>query len=103
LVVAFFVLFFYFVFFFSFSSKDEFIIECPRIGELTKICVAHNNKGMAPGWFLDRIFVEDCDEHRIYEFPCEKWLATNEGDGQISRFLFPTNITNGNSRDMPGN
>lgn len=69
--------------------KDEFTIECPSVGEINKILIAHNNKGSAPGWFLDRIIIEDLNENRIYEFPCNKWLATNEDDGQISRYLFP--------------
>ena len=45
-------------------------------------------KVLAPGWFLDRILIEDLNENRLYEFPCNKWLATDEDDGQISRFLF---------------
>lgn len=69
--------------------KDEFTIECPTVGEINKILIAHNNKGTAPGWFLDRIIIEDLNEKRIYEFPCNKWLATDEDDGQISRYLFP--------------
>ena len=69
--------------------KDEFTIECPSVGEINKILIAHNNKGNAPGWFLDRIIIDDLNEKRIYEFPCNKWLATDEDDGQISRYLFP--------------
>ncbi len=38
---------------------------------------------------MDRILIEDLNENRIYEFPCNKWLAVDEDDGQISRFLFP--------------
>ena len=72
----------------SFPSKDEFMIECPTVGELKKILIGHNNKGSAPGWFLDRVFIEDVDENRIYEFHCEKWFATDEDDGQISRYIF---------------
>jgi len=79
----------FFIFSFIFNRKDEFIIECPTVGELNKILIAHNNKGAAPGWFLDRILVEDLNEHRIYEFPCNRWLSTDEDDGQISRFLLP--------------
>ncbi|CAF3703956.1 unnamed protein product, partial [Rotaria sordida] len=74
---------------FESGQKDEFTIECPSVGEINKILIAHNNKGSAPGWFLDRIIIEDLNEHRTYEFPCYKWLATDEDDGQISRFLFP--------------
>ncbi len=75
--------------FFSLHRKDEFTIECLNVGEITKILIAHNNKGRAPGWFLDRILIEDLGEHRIYEFPCYKWLAIDEADQQISRFLYP--------------
>jgi len=81
--------------FFISNRKDEFTIECLNVGELNKILIAHNNKGRAPGWFLDRILIEDLNEHRIYEFPCNKWLATDEDDGQTSRFLFPKKRTGG--------
>ncbi|CAM2710921.1 unnamed protein product [Rotaria socialis] len=74
---------------FEAGKKDEFVIECPNVGEINKILIAHNNKGAAPGWFLDRILIEDLSEKRIYEFPCYKWLATDEGDRQISRYLLP--------------
>ncbi|CAF1005020.1 unnamed protein product [Rotaria sordida] len=74
---------------FEAGKKDEFIIECPTVGILNKILIAHNNKGLAPGWFLDRILIEDVNAHHIYEFPCNRWLAKNEDDKQIARFLFP--------------
>lgn len=82
-----------FSFHFKTNSVDEFMIECPNVGELTKILIGHNNKGSAPGWFLDRVLVEDMEENRIYEFTCNRWLATDEDDGQISRFLLPKKTT----------
>ena len=82
--------------------KDEFAIECPSVGEISKILIAHNNKGSAPGWFLDRILVEDLDDRRIYEFPCYKWLATDEGDRQISRFLLPKDSLHGDKQATGG-
>jgi hypothetical protein len=51
---------------------------------------------------LDRIYVEDLSEHRIYEFPCNKWLATDEDDGQISRFLYPKKGTSGDKTATAG-
>lgn len=42
------------------------------------------------------------DENRIYEFPCEKWLATDEDDGQISRFIFAKKGTAGDVSASPG-
>jgi hypothetical protein len=83
--------------FFLFNRKDEFIIECPNLGELHKILIGHDNKGRASGWFLDQILIEDLHGNRIYEFPCNKWLAVDEDDRQISRFLLPKTTT------CPGN
>ncbi|CAF4484729.1 unnamed protein product, partial [Rotaria sp. Silwood2] len=78
---------------FEAGQKDEFTIECPTVGKLNKILIAHNNKGLASGWFLDRILIEDLNKNHIYEFPCNRWLAKNEDDKQISRFLFPKKAT----------
>jgi hypothetical protein len=60
---------------------------------LNKILIAHNNKGASPSWFLDRILIEDLNQNHLYEFPCNKWLATDKDDGQISRFLYPRKET----------
>ncbi|CAF0870561.1 unnamed protein product [Didymodactylos carnosus] len=71
------------------GSIDHFDIEIPSVGKIDKILIAHNNKNIAAGWFLDKILIDDIDQHRKYEFRCQKWLATNEDDGQIARFLLP--------------
>ncbi|CAF5164203.1 unnamed protein product, partial [Rotaria magnacalcarata] len=68
---------------------DEFIVECPAVGEINKILIEHNNKGLSSGWFLDRILIEDTQDHRTYEFPCNRWLAKDEDDKQIARYLLP--------------
>ncbi|CAF4182729.1 unnamed protein product, partial [Rotaria sordida] len=78
---------------FEAGQKDEFTVDCPTVGVLNKILIAHNNKGSAPGWFLDRILIEDVNAHHIYEFPCNRWLAKDEDDKQISRFLFSKTST----------
>jgi hypothetical protein len=52
--------------------------------------IGHDNSGFGPAWFLDRIIVEDVTGHQTYEFLCNRWLAKNEDDKQISRILFPT-------------
>ncbi len=88
-VFKYFLRFFIFPLIFFSNRIDEFTIECPSVGELNKILISHNNKGTTPGWFLDRILIESIHEHRIYEFPCHKWLAIDEEDGQISRYLYP--------------
>lgn len=42
---------------------------------------------MKPAWHLDRIEIEDKLAEENYVFPCNRWLATSEDDGQICREL----------------
>jgi lipoxygenase homology domain-containing protein 1 len=69
------------------GHKDEFCIECPSVGELKKIRIGHNNKGVGAGWFLSKVIIDDLEKHRVYEFNCERWLATDEDDGKTTVFL----------------
>lgn len=32
--------------------------------------------------------MDDLEKNRVYEFPCGRWLAVDEDDGQISRDLY---------------
>lgn len=65
---------------------DVFNVECPILGELSRVRIRHNNKGVAAGWFLDKVTVKD-GESKLFEFPCGRWLSVSEDDGQISRDL----------------
>ncbi|XP_067084534.1 lipoxygenase homology domain-containing protein 1 [Osmerus mordax] len=57
------------------------------LGELSKVRVWHDNKGPAPGWHLEFIDVKDEAMDQTFRFPCDRWLAKNEDDGQILREL----------------
>ncbi|KAL6458734.1 hypothetical protein MHYP_G00322060 [Metynnis hypsauchen] len=57
------------------------------LGELSKIRVWHDNKGPAPGWHLESVDVKDELMNQTFRFPCDRWLAKNEDDGQIMREL----------------
>ncbi|KAK2899220.1 hypothetical protein Q8A67_010638 [Cirrhinus molitorella] len=57
------------------------------LGELSKIRVWHDNKGPAPGWHLEYIDVKDDLLDQTFRFPCDRWLAKSEDDGQIMREL----------------
>lgn len=43
--------------------------------------------GPAPGWHLDYIDVKDEIMDKTFRFPCDRWLAKNDDDGQIMREL----------------
>ena len=67
------------------------------VGEvIEKIRIGHNNKGLTPGWHLDRVEVrrlkEDGESCTTYVFPCKRWLAKDEEDGAIVRELVPQKV-----------
>lgn len=43
--------------------------------------------GIAPGWHLEYIDVKDEIMDKTFRFPCDRWLAKNDDDGQIMREL----------------
>ncbi|XP_048219317.1 lipoxygenase homology domain-containing protein 1 isoform X3 [Perognathus longimembris pacificus] len=70
-------------------QTDTFTIYAIDLGALTKIRIRHDNTGSRPGWFLDRIDITDMNNEITYYFPCQRWLAVEEDDGQLSRELLP--------------
>ncbi|XP_036363166.1 lipoxygenase homology domain-containing protein 1-like isoform X1 [Octopus sinensis] len=70
------------------SQEDIFTLNAIDLGKLKKIKIWHDNSGSNAAWFLDYVEVRDNDNQQTF-FPCQWWLATNEGDGQIVRELVP--------------
>uniref|UniRef100_A0A2K6TP14 Lipoxygenase homology domain-containing protein 1 n=1 Tax=Saimiri boliviensis boliviensis TaxID=39432 RepID=A0A2K6TP14_SAIBB len=70
-------------------QTDTFTIYAIDLGALTKIRIRHDNTGSRAGWFLDRIDITDMNNEVTYYFPCQRWLAVEEDDGQLSRELLP--------------
>ncbi|NP_766422.2 lipoxygenase homology domain-containing protein 1 isoform 1 [Mus musculus] len=70
-------------------QTDTFTIYAIDLGALTKIRIRHDNTGNRPGWFLDRVDITDVNNETTYYFPCQRWLAVEEDDGQLSRELLP--------------
>ena len=56
------------------------------MGDLNAIRVRHDNAGVFPGWFLDRIEITTEDEKK-YIFECNKWFSLNIDDGKIDRII----------------
>ncbi|XP_004408596.1 PREDICTED: lipoxygenase homology domain-containing protein 1 isoform X1 [Odobenus rosmarus divergens] len=71
------------------GQTDTFTIYAIDLGALAKIRIRHDNSGNRPGWFLDRIDITDMNNEITYYFPCQRWLAVEEDDGQLSRELLP--------------
>nr|XP_021394578.1 lipoxygenase homology domain-containing protein 1 [Lonchura striata domestica] len=71
------------------GQVDVFTIKAIDLGELKKLRIRHDNSGASPSWFLERVEIIDLKESTTYYFPCQRWLAVEEDDGQIARELVP--------------
>jgi hypothetical protein len=71
------------------GQVDTFSIESADLGGIHRLCVAHDNSGQSPGWFLDRVIVQNMSTKRSWTFLAGRWFDRDDGDGQIQRWLYP--------------
>ena len=72
-------------------------LQLDNVGDvIEKIRIGHDNKGITPGWHLDKVEVrrlqEDRETSTTYTFPCSRWLAKDEDDGSVVRELVPRKV-----------
>eukprot|EP00794_Sanderia_malayensis_P016965 gene16965-18674_t len=83
------------------ASVDTFELETLSVGALKRIRIGHDNKGIAAGWFLNKVVIRD-GEGNTFEFPCQRWLSKTEDDGKISRDLLLAGSTDSDeSKGIP--
>ena len=69
-IIVFFIIFYNFV---LCLQRDLFIISAVDLGDLTKVIVGHDGKGMGSGWYLEKIVVQEgLFGRREFHFPCDK-------------------------------
>ncbi|XP_061589573.1 lipoxygenase homology domain-containing protein 1 [Cololabis saira] len=71
------------------GQEDIFNITAVDLGILKKLRIQHDNSQASAGWFLDRVEILDEKDDTMYFFPCKRWLAIDEDDGQLARELVP--------------
>ncbi|CAJ1070168.1 lipoxygenase homology domain-containing protein 1-like [Xyrichtys novacula] len=71
------------------GKEDIFNITAVDLGVLKKLKIRHDNSQASAGWFLDRVEIVDNKDDTTYFFPCKRWLAVDEDDGQLARELVP--------------
>uniref|UniRef100_A0A4W3HXD7 Lipoxygenase homology PLAT domains 1 n=1 Tax=Callorhinchus milii TaxID=7868 RepID=A0A4W3HXD7_CALMI len=72
-------------------KEDVFMLKAADLGTLKKLRIRHDNSSGSAGWFLNEVEIVDLKDDTLYFFPCERWLAVDEDDGQIARELVPVN------------
>ena len=75
------------------EQEDTFQVQIMDLGEIKSIKVRHDGSGLKSGWFLDHIKLSATTLPEQLVFPCKRWLATDEDDGQIERALVAIPIT----------
>ena len=72
---------------FESGNEDSFTLSSMNLGALKTVKIRHDNAGLKSGWFLDHIKISAPVLEETMVFPCKKWLAKDEDDGQIQRSL----------------
>jgi hypothetical protein len=71
------------------GMTDIFSIEMRELGDIKRVRIRHDNTGIAPGWLLSKIVVHNEESDKEWTFPCDRWLAHDEDDGEVDRVLDP--------------
>lgn len=66
----------------------------PQICFMSSTCsylyrIGHDNSGSFAGWKLSYVEVDALSLRKKLFFPCNMWLAEDEGDGKTERELAP--------------
>ena len=77
------------------------IVSSSSPGKLTKVHVKHDNSGLCPGWFLNRVEIFNTSTNATDVFPCHKWFDRDKGDGEIARDVFPQSHEWAETTELP--
>ncbi|CAH1794890.1 unnamed protein product [Owenia fusiformis] len=72
------------------GQEDVFEINTWHVGAMKKVSIGHDREELGYGWFLEGVTVHDMRDRMSYEFPCERWMSTRDGDGKTIRELTPS-------------
>ncbi|KAJ8019602.1 Lipoxygenase-likey domain-containing protein 1 [Holothuria leucospilota] len=72
------------------GNTDVFILHnVKNVGAISRVRIGHDNSGSYSGWLLAHVEIASASLKKTLFFPCNMWLADNEGDGKTERELEP--------------
>ncbi|KAL9978718.1 hypothetical protein ACROYT_G016268 [Oculina patagonica] len=88
------------------DTKDKFQrgmntkinLQTVDVGNLEKVRIGHDGRGLGTGWYLEEVVIIIHDECWI--FPCNRWLADYEDDGKTERDLYAERKTYAHEPDL---
>jgi hypothetical protein len=69
------------------DTPATYHVDLTDVGDIQRVRVRHDDTGVGPGCYLDRIVVEAAGTLQQWTFVCEKWLARHKDDGAVERTL----------------
>lgn len=66
-------------------SWHDICIILSSTGELKKIKIEHDNSGLGPDWYLERVEISNMGTNLTTVFPCGNWLSSSRGDKETAR------------------
>ncbi|XP_041917756.1 polycystic kidney disease protein 1-like 2 isoform X1 [Alosa sapidissima] len=71
------------------GGVDMFLLTTPfSLGELQSIRLWHDNSGNHPGWYINKVMVQDIETGQKWHFLCSSWLAIDMGECVLDK-VFP--------------
>ncbi|KAG5271756.1 hypothetical protein AALO_G00183680 [Alosa alosa] len=71
------------------GGVDMFLLTTPfSLGELKSIRLWHDNSGNHPGWYINKVMVQDVETGQKWHVLCSSWLAIDMGECVLHR-VFP--------------
>ena len=74
---------------FARGSVNTFMLPLKEsLGDLSHIKIWHDNSGVNPQWFINKIIIRDPRTDTTWYFVCNRWLAAEREDGKIERVIY---------------
>lgn len=70
---------------------DTFNVSTDKVDDVKFITIGHDNSGEKPGWFLDRVTIQNKQTGKTLDFMVNRWFSKSDDDGKIERDLYPHN------------
>lgn len=61
------------------TQVDEFFIDAPNVGQMQRLRIGHDNRGLGAAWHLSRVEITNLLTGEAATFVCNRWLDSKEG------------------------
>lgn len=69
------------------EAPATYHVDLTDVGDIQRVRVRHDDTGVGPGCYLDRIVVQAAGTLQEWTFVCQRWLARHKDDGAVERTL----------------